>query len=527
MEQFHNDLLVTEEEKHPTVMDKNEINTNSTLLNKVSQKFNIFGGISLIFGSTFALCFYKAGTGINYLIFVIVMVVLLCSISKALNMVVKKATAACYMGAILLGLSTFLTANETLHFLNTVGILLLLDVALLHQIYADDKWDFVKHLGRMFGLLFHCIATIGLPLIDSYHYLGNTKLLKKDRTRNIILGMCIAIPLLWIIVLLLSSADLLFNELTGQFVEFLSSNDIVGVGIMILFGFVACYCIICGSVRREEVDNQKQMKRANPTIAITTMTCLCLVYVLFSGIQVIYLFADGLFHLPQEFTFAEYARQGFFELLFVTGINIVLIFGSTMLFEESKILRILLICMTVCTYIMIASATYRMLLYIGTYHLTFLRLFVLLFLLIDSLVLAGVITSVFVSKFPLFGYCVAVVSTCYILFSLGKPDYLIASYHISHEETLDYEDFQFLTVELSIDAAPIIVPILSDPAWWNKADTDNTVGNLAQPNLWEQVRVGRDNYYEQITRKEQESGFRDFNYSKYLASSYASQYPIK
>jgi hypothetical protein len=232
------------------------------------------------------------------------------------------------------------------------------------------------------------------------------------------------------------------------------------------------------------------------------------------------LFANGLFVLPEEYTFAEYARRGFFELLTVAIINVLLMVLCRAFFKESKILRIVITFMTICTYIMIASAAYRMYLYISVYHLTFLRLFVLLSLMIIALILAGVIIAEYRQSFPLFKYCVAVTAVCYIVFSFTKPDYLIAKYLVENKVILDGEDIWYLTDELSLDAAPVVLEVLTERSRWLPEALSGE--NKYREKLYLTNKISQDYYYdkyiERIEEEKQDTDLRDFNYSKYLAS---------
>jgi hypothetical protein len=175
--------------------------------------------------------------------------------------------------------------------------------------------------------------------------------------------------------------------------------------------------------------------------------------------------------------------------------------------------------MTACTYIMIASATYRMLLYIGAYQLTFLRLFVLLTLLIDAFVLAGVIISEYKKEFPLFRYCVAVISICYISFSFSRPDYYIASYLTTQKEMLTMEDMRYVTQELSLDAAPIVSKIINETDRWNIKRDNSSLYDYRT----DQLNNYKDyvNYYkDRLSAAKTNIGIRDFNYSYYKAAAY-------
>jgi hypothetical protein len=294
--------------------------------------------------------------------------------------------------------------------------------------------------------------------------------------------------------------------------------------MMVLSGGLACYCILCGAARKAYIaDTRTVNKKGDPTIAITVMSLIGIIYILFCIIQVVYLFAGGLFVLPEKFTFAEYARRGFFELLTVTVINIVLMLICTTVFRESKILKGILTGITIGTYIMIASAAYRMLLYIGAYHLTFLRIFVLLFLLIDALVLAGIIISVYRPEFPLFKYCISVGFICYLVFSLSRPDYFIADYLIHQEEQLNADDFIYITREISYDAAPVVLPFLSE--FDKNTSLIQSHGELYMSSdiVAQYIRE----YYDGIQKNINMRGIRDYNYSVKKASEYVRKYPMK
>jgi hypothetical protein len=515
MEQFNNILPAVQEEINPAAGTLSDGKGESLLLKKVRQKFGSFGLISLTFGGLFALLFYKSVIGLNVLLFTIGIVFLISIVIKLLSLRIKTGTKLYFVAGILLGCSSFLTANEAIQLLNIIGILLLLDMALLHQFFEGRQWDFLKHLGSLFGMVIWSIASIGYPFIDFYHFLKDTRLLKNEKVRNTVIGFAISLPMLLIILGLLSRADLLFGKLTKSIFQFTFSTDIFEIIFMIGFGFLVCYSILCGTLSRTEQPEKAIRTKVDSSIASTFMMMLCIVYLLFCGIQLIYLFANGVFVLPQEFTFAEYARRGFFELLAVTVINIVLMLVCGAFFKESRLLRILVIVMTVCTYIMIASATYRMLLYIGAYHLTLLRLFVLLALLIDAFVLAGIIISQYHRSFPLFRYCVAVISICYIAFSFSKPDYYTAAYLAGHKEKLDIVDMEYLTQELSLDAAPVVLPLLQ------KEDSVGFKFHIRDRLMY---NAYIEDYKDKIRKANSGFDIRELNYSDYIASKCLKEY---
>ena len=267
MEQLNIVLPDTQEVNTPVVVVPFERKVESPLLRQIRSKFGLFSAISLLFGGFFSLWFYKAYLGLNVSLFTVVIITLLSVIMNRLSLKMKTGTKVYYVGAVLFGISTTLTASEILQFLNIIGILILLDLSLLHQLYEDHQWDFMKHFSRMFGLVFQSIASIGYPFADSVALLKHTKLLKNDRTRNIFIGIIISLPILWIILSLLSGADLLFGKMTRGIFEFLFSSDILTVGFMILFGFLVCYSVLCGAATKAGIDENKIRRKADTTIA--------------------------------------------------------------------------------------------------------------------------------------------------------------------------------------------------------------------------------------------------------------------
>lgn len=178
-------------------------------------------------------------------------------------------------------------------------------------------------------------------------------------------------------------------------------------------------------------------------------------YVVFSVIQIVYLFL-GFGELPNDMTYASYARTGFFQLLFVVMANIFIVLMMKSCFEKSKTLQMMLYLICACTFIMIASSAYRMLLYIGAYQLTFMRVFVLVSLGAILFVMFGIVCFMKNDKFPLFRYTFYVVSGFYLAFSLSHVDYWIASYNLRHVTKENRTEMQWYMSTLSTDAAPII-----------------------------------------------------------------------
>jgi len=218
--------------------------------------------------------------------------------------------------------------------------------------------------------------------------------------------------------------------------------------------------------------------------------------------------------LPEGLTYSGYARSGFWELIFVSIVNFLIILICMYLFKQNGILRATLTIISGCTFIIAISAAYRMLLYIAEYHLTFSRVFVLWFLCMLMFVMIGVIMTIYSESFSLFKYIVIVVSVFYIGFSLSRPDYWIARYNISNTQNMTVQDVHFLMNELSLDAAPAIAEI--------------NIGEIQDDShvSWDEDALSRNmrHYFETIIEENQGIFFRRANYSRIRARLLAEQW---
>ena len=192
-------------------------------------------------------------------------------------------------------------------------------------------------------------------------------------------------------------------------------------------------------------------RNANPVISITISAVLLVFYGLYSGIQIIYLFL-GFGTLPKGYTYADYAHEGFFQLVFVCLINLILVLICRKFSKDNKVLKLMLTFICSCTYIMLFSSAYRMILYIGAYGLTFLRVYVLWALAVILLAITGAVILIYQEKMPFVKYSMVVIAATWILFSMSRPDTYIAEYNLSH-----HTGEQYVVLNLSEDAIPVIM----------------------------------------------------------------------
>ena len=253
----------------------------------------------------------------------------------------------------------------------------------------------------------------------------------------------------------------------------------------------------------------EEFKKTESIVGITINTVMVVLYVVYCFIQILYLFIGFGKGLPDGVTYAEYARTGFFELLFVSCINFLLVAISNAVFAENKILKILLFIISGCTFIMIGSSGYRMILYIRQYHLTFLRVFVLWFLGVMVLLMSGLIISMKKKDFSLFRYIVVVMMCCYIPFVYSRPDAWIAKYNLS-QENVTWEDISYFIYNGSYDS----IPAITEVAIQIESMEDEITNQM------EEFLKGDQNQYTEAG----DMDMKQWNYSEYQARKAAREY---
>ncbi len=521
-----------------------------SLSQKLHSMFPLFGSIALLLGVLFTACFYKAGIGISYPVYVIFAVFFLQKTADSLRNCQSASTdeelkhytitapekkrslkgIPYDVAAMLVALSTVYTDRTFFHFFSTIGILLLLECAFLAVLFDGQNLvrSFSTRLSELFLVPLAALANFPYAIIDSCSFLKRTRLLKNEKARQILLGIVIAVPLLIIVLSLLASADMIFSHLTGEVLSrIFRSADPVLILLQTLLIFICLYSFFSGAAwlfdYKNKATGQEKPLKASPSLtAITVSTLLTVIYLIFCGIQVIYLFGAGNVTLPADYTYAEYARQGFFQLLAVTLLNILIVLLCLRASESSPVLKAVLTVMSACTYIMIASAGMRMLLYVSAYDLSFLRILVLWFLVVNTFLMTGALLTIYRPGFPLFRYCVAVVSVSYILLVFSRPDNLIASYNLSPERDPDKVDTCYLS-ELSSDAAPVLLEELHNIL--QNGIPQHNYNDSGSASVYQRYLALSD-YRDRIYSDTKDNGFRGYNISRARALTLLKEYDL-
>jgi hypothetical protein len=198
----------------------------------------------------------------------------------------------------------------------------------------------------------------------------------------------------------------------------------------------------------------------------TVLIMVCLVYAVYLLSQLAY-FSGGLSGiLPEEFTLAEYARRGFFEMAWLCAMNLGILCLTIWLIREETFPRLTKITGTFLagiTVFLILTASAKMFLYIGSYGLTWSRVTTEVFMLWLAITTVLVAIRLFLPKF---GYMKAVVLTAMVLGTLVfwvDVNTLVANYNVNAYRTgkLETVDVSHLST-LGSAAVPRLLELTED-----------------------------------------------------------------
>ena len=150
-----------------------------------------------------------------------------------------------------------------------------------------------------------------------------------------------------------------------------------------------------------------------------------------------------LHHVGDKINYAEYARSGFFQLMFISVINIIIILLSKKS-KEKNYTKIMSLFTVLLTLIIIVSSFYRMFLYEQAYGYTVLRLGVYLILITEVLLLIPTIIYIFKKEFNVLRYYLIIIIAIYSLVNCFSIDKIIAENNIKRYERTGKIDLNYL-----------------------------------------------------------------------------------
>jgi hypothetical protein len=299
---------------------------------------------------------------------------------------------------------------------NTLNILVIPTLVIFHitLITAPKKLEW-NNLSFIYYTILRLFEGIRYSAIFTNRLAGLFKQSGKEKQyevwKKILIGIVVSAPILFIILNLLIEADAQFEKIINSFPDLISINPEIIIRMVIVllytFGFFGFMQVLIN--RKGNVLSKKGNE--NPLIldgiiTLTVLVLLDLVYILFVAVQFKYFFSGT---LEDGFTYAEYARRGFFELLFVTLINltvttIVISFIKKVQEKFKNVIQMALTILVIASGVILISAIMRMNMYEAAYGFTFTRVLAHSFMIFLIIIFVYTLVKIWLSKLSLFHF---------------------------------------------------------------------------------------------------------------------------
>jgi len=365
-------------------------------------------GVAVGLGILFDVLFYGKLPGISFPLYIyLVLTVILLAAKKSATLVPKRAALVMTPLVFFSGM-VFVRASGFVTFLNITASLYLLGL-LVYMMFRPDlkKYIFSDYLRPLHELPLH-VYTRARETLSAFagHHRAAGSLKVSPR---VLRGALVTVPVVGLFVILFASADLVFRSYIEELFDFQVDMQWLPRAILVVavaFGFtgVLAYVLQKSAPKNQEsaAAHSASKKSSSWDLFETTIlfTALNVLFFVFISLQLAYLFGGQQNVVGQGFTYAEYARKGFFELIAVAVLSLgVITIAEKILLRKSqrhnprfKFLAGALIAQVL---VIVVSAFNRLSLYENAYGFTTLRLYSHLFLVWLAVIFCVLLYKIF------------------------------------------------------------------------------------------------------------------------------------
>ena len=281
------------------------------------------------------------------------------------------------------------------------------------------------------------------------------------RTLTLAAGACGALALLALLLPILASADALFAAATADLRAFIQAHFTTALW-KLLWGLVLTPFVfgLLVSLRRPQpltVPTAEKSPKADGLLFVVMLAALDALYLLFLAVQSAGLFGGPDYLAARGISYADWARSGFFQMVGVTVLNLAVLLPALTLSRREdrawKALRLLSAVLAAESLVLLASACWRMTLYVTAYGLSFKRLMTYWGMAMMALFL---LAALYKTRRPDFSFCRAAFPLAlagWLVINCVPADYLVAKNqvdrYLSGENTTI--DAEYLLYDLSYD----------------------------------------------------------------------------
>lgn len=281
-------------------------------------------------------------------------------------------------------------------------------------------------------------------------------------------GLSLTIPVVLVFGGLFASADAAFSSMVASLFHW----DVAEVASHVFWS--AFWAWIAGGVIRGALRGQTEVRSRDGAIApplgiVETgivLGSLDILFLTFVLVQLRYFFGGAaLVEASVHLTYAEYARRGFFELVAVAALTLLLLLGADRLLRRRRpahdqVFRVLAGLLVALVFVVMASALQRMRLYVDEFGLTELRLYTTAFMGWLAVVFVWFVPTVLRGRRERFAFGAMVAGFALVVgLNAFSPDAYIVRTNVDRALNGKRFDATYAT-SLSADAVPTLIEAL-------------------------------------------------------------------
>lgn len=462
---------------------------------------------SLILGLVFNIFIFDHNLGLNLPLFVTLLLGATLLLALEFNHGFKREVLILLPFILFFAATTAIIASGTVLFFDLVLVtyLLLLVVYLATHQRTLRSFKLRDYFGKLPGVVPASLREANVEFRRAFT--SDSRANTKSSALPIVRGLLISLPFLIVFLLLLSSADMVFKDLVGGLLNIHINGDLITQLLLIAFVtslLTGAYALLfMRSPVDDGLDTIKTIRSGlGTTEAAIVLGSIGSLFLLFIAIQFRYFFGGSDRVLSTSFTYADYARHGFFELIAVAVVSLGLLAWLKRSVKATTprqiaVFKWLSVGLIVEVMIIMLSAHMRLSLYESAYGFTVLRLLSHLFIgwlaVVFVLMLLYIVRREREEQFA-FRMFISVLGF-FVVLNLINPEAFIARQNLARFHDTGKIDISYL-VSLSEDATPALTQLVQDNDSKASKETaaymySKQIRSQYKPNGWQEWNVSR------------------------------------
>lgn len=372
-----------------------------------------------------------------------------------------------YISSLLLITSFSLNSDGLIKFISVIYLLFILVVSftgISDNITEKDSnyyWifdAFFKPFTKMFENIFSPFKSIK----------GSIKNNKLKSFSSAFIGFAVAIPVLFVIIPLLSSSDIAFDAVITKMFE---NTALIFSAVFITFILAPVFYSLIFYLKKSPSLEKEGIKKYNGRLAVsgvnTFLISISFVYLFYLFTQLAYIVDAFKFVLPEDYTAAEFARSGFFQMAVIVFINFVILSCTAISVKRNDLkmprsTKSVLLFISSFTIFYISTAIFKMLKYISIYGLTRLRVLTTIFMLMLAVIFIIIILKLLIERFKYVKPIIVVCTLTLLSISMVNINTVIAEYNYSAYKAgkIDIDVYQIDS--LGVSGIPVLTKLVDD-----------------------------------------------------------------